>query len=148
MATVRSRWTWTSTGVIALGAIVLAVLVVSERRRPRFATPAEENAVDLARRLAPRLGLQVVRTSQTGPSDHSAYLVSKDRPWGELNGLSKSRERIANWRGTIYCERSARAQQAVPEWEGCSLRAGPFIFFGDPELLAQVPQALADTTAE
>jgi hypothetical protein len=62
--------------------------------------------------------------------------------------LSKSREHLANWRGTIYCERSARAQQELPQWEGCSLHAGPFIFFGDPELLAQIPEALADAKPE
>jgi hypothetical protein len=144
MATDRFHWAWFRTGVVALTTFTLAGLVLSERRRPLL-TPPEENGVDLARRLAPRLGLGVVGTSQNSTSRHNAYLTATGLTWQELNRLPRSAEHVGRWRGTLYCERSNNhnaRQEEVDSGSGCWLRAGPFVFFGDRELLACIQETL------
>src|SRR5262249_45518279 len=76
---------------------------------------------------------------------HSAYLTTTARTWQQLNVLPRAREHIGDWEGTLHCERlnqpGARDLQ-IQLWGDCCLKVGPFIFFGDPELLAQVRTAL------
>jgi hypothetical protein len=75
----------------------------------------------------------------------SAYLTTTAKTWRELNALPKVRERIGDWQGTLHCERvnqpGARALQ-IQRWGDCCLEVGPFVFFGDPALLARVRAAL------
>ena len=52
---------------------------------------------------------------------------------------------IAEWQGTVYCERwpdqEARKYQAAI-WGDYCLQAGPYLFFGDRAILAEIHLAL------
>jgi hypothetical protein len=60
--------------------------------------------------------------------------------------MPKVRERIHSWRGTLFCLRKSGENDwsdLVLSWGDCCLEAGPFLFFGDRELLARVRAALS-----
>jgi hypothetical protein len=86
--------------------------------------------------------------SPTGPGANTrsnAYLSTIAKPAAELYWLAKDRRRMDPWAGVIYCEVSrsyADREGVVEEWAECGLRAGPFLFFGDPKLLARIRTAL------
>jgi hypothetical protein len=147
MARGQSRWAWVCVALAALAVCFLAGRHMGQRRQATalLPPPPDEDGISLARRLAPRLGLRVVPTSQDGRPKHNAYLTATGLRWKELNVLPRSAEHLGRWRGTLYCERSnypnARPEEVDPGSD-CWLRAGPFIFFGDPELLARLREAL------
>jgi hypothetical protein len=94
-------------------------------------------------------GLQL-HLSPTGPVANariSAYLTTTAKPGGELFWLAKDRRAMHRWAGAVYCERLRHPEdreECVASWADCGLRAGPFVFFGDPELLARIRTALGD----
>ena len=48
---------------------------------------------------------------------------------------------IGGWPGIVYCEwenHGESREDALACWGECGLRAGPFVFFGDPEMLAHI----------
>jgi hypothetical protein len=54
--------------------------------------------------------------------------------------------RVRGWSGVVYCEwghRNEAREDGLACWGECGLRAGPFLFFGDPEMLAEIRAALA-----
>ena len=75
----------------------------------------------------------------------SAYLTTTAKTWRELTVLRRARERIGDWQGTLHCERvnqPGTLDLQIQRWGDCCLEVGPFVFFGDPELLARVRTAL------
>jgi hypothetical protein len=94
------------------------------------------------------LSFRVVAVAERGDPGDSAYLTTTALTWRDLNQLRKVPERLADWEGTVYCERALweddrSVRRAV--WHGCCLCAGPFIFFGDPDLLERIRAALGGT---
>jgi hypothetical protein len=77
----------------------------------------------------------------------NAYLTTTAKPGAELYRLVKDRRAKHRWTGVVYCGRSRHyevLEGVVESWADCGLRAGPFVFFGDPELLARIRTALGD----
>jgi hypothetical protein len=95
------------------------------------------------------LGLRVVSTLKGGGgSDRLAFLTTTDQGWEELSRLPRGRPQIDRWRGTLYCERGPAGGDWADlkrEWGDCCLVVGPFLLFGDRELLGRVRAALPDT---
>jgi hypothetical protein len=63
-----------------------------------------------------------------------------------LNTEAKVRENIAAWRGAVYCERApgpVRREEQMRDWGDCCLHIGPFVFFGDREMLAEIRTSLS-----
>jgi hypothetical protein len=93
------------------------------------------------------LGLRLVPAEKDGVIDREAFLTTTDQDWSDLNVLPKLRERIHCWQGTLYCLRNKEGyvlSGQVDSWGDCCLVAGPFLFFGDRELLARVRAALSE----
>jgi len=93
------------------------------------------------------LKLRVVSTMNACDSELTAYLTTTDRGWEELNRPLRGRAHIDRWRGTLYCERGPSGgdwADLVRDWGDCCLIVGPFLLFGDRELLGQVRAALSD----
>jgi hypothetical protein len=103
---------------------------------------------DLAGYLEGRgLRLHLSPTSARGDARTNAYLSTTVKPIAELYWLAKDRTAMQRWAGLVYCERPFsydRVAYAVESWGECGLRAGPFVFFGDPALLARIRTALGD----
>jgi hypothetical protein len=96
------------------------------------------------------LGLRVVSTlkGRVG-SDRTAFLTTTDQGWEELSRLIRGRSQIDRWRGTLYCERGPAGgdwDDLKRQWGDCCLVVGPFLLFGDRELLGRVRAALSDLT--
>jgi hypothetical protein len=94
-----------------------------------------------------RRGVEVVlrAVSRHGTLQQSAYLTSTAKKWRDLNLLCKDPRRIEEWRGTLYCERVGEgdASHLIEQWGDHCLAVGPFLFYGDAELLELVRVALA-----
>jgi hypothetical protein len=96
------------------------------------------------------LGLRLVPPQKEGVLDKEAFLTTTDQSWSDLNQLPKIRERIHGWHGTLYCLRNKEGyvlSGQVDVWGDCCLVAGPFLFFGDRDLLARVRAALNEPVA-
>jgi hypothetical protein len=92
------------------------------------------------------LELRQVPSGMTGNNDNTAYLTTTAKGWEELACLWKAPERIADWKGTLYVEKRGENSDTEPLielWGDCCLVVGPFVVFGDRELLARVRDALS-----
>jgi hypothetical protein len=91
------------------------------------------------------LSFRVVAAEQGKPG-HRAYLTTTAATRRELDRLMKVPERLADWQGTVYCERHTHDEENLRVrrglWGSGCLEAGPFLLFGDPDLLAEIRAAL------
>jgi hypothetical protein len=90
--------------------------------------------------------VQLWTVPKNGPLNYSAYLTSTVKEWRDLNVLNKDPSRIQEWRGTLYCERIGESDVShlLDQWDDRCLVVGPFLLYGDAELLKRVRIALAD----
>jgi hypothetical protein len=90
------------------------------------------------------LGLRLASVQKDGGIQHTAFLTTTDREWIDLNELPKIRNQINRWQGTLYCERGPAEDwsERTLLWGDCCLVGGPFLFYGDRELLDRVRAAL------
>jgi hypothetical protein len=82
-----------------------------------------------------------------GDARSNAYLSTTAKPIAELYWLAKNSRKMHPWSGVVYCERLRHPEDregVLESWADCGLRAGPFVFFGDPALLARIRTALGD----
>lgn len=93
------------------------------------------------------LNLRVVPTSLHGPLGRTVFLTRTDKNWMELSRPPASRNHVGRWTGSlvVYRFRHHVADATnVEHWGDCCVVAGPFAFFGDPQLLEQVRAVLGD----
>jgi hypothetical protein len=129
------------------------VLAVGEGRRWTGVRPAERmkewDCRDLVDHLhANGLQYQAVATSENGSWEQNVYLTRSARPWSELNTALKLREHLDAWRDAVYCEKAptpSRREEQMRDWGDCCLYIGPFVFFGDRDMLAEIQASLADS---
>jgi hypothetical protein len=91
------------------------------------------------------LTFRTVSTDKAGKAVNNVFLTVADKEWIELTGLAKTRESAVLWKGTVFCERisqSTARDVQMEVWGDLCLRTGPFLFFGDPDLLAKIRAAL------
>ena len=104
------------------------------------------------------LGLRMVSTRKDGVINQTAYLTTTNKGWEDCNPLRKDRQKIDLWQGTLHCElwrgtlhreRGLSRDDLSDQphlWGDCCLVVGPFLLFGDRELLSRVRAALSDLT--
>jgi hypothetical protein len=93
------------------------------------------------------LRLHLYPTCAGGNASANAFLTTAERPGAELYGLVKDTRAMDRWAGVVYCERlrlPENREEILQSWGDCGLRADPFVFFGDPDLLARIRIALGD----
>jgi hypothetical protein len=92
------------------------------------------------------LPLRAISSSRDGGVSESAYLTTTSKGWGELAGLRRGSDQIDLWQGTLFCERASLSVfgAQIQMWGDCCLVVGPFVFFGDRDLLARVRAAFAN----
>jgi hypothetical protein len=96
------------------------------------------------------LRLHLSPTAAGRNASANAYLTTAVRPGAELYGLVKDTNNMQPWAGVVYCERlrhPENREEILASWADCGLRADPFVFFGDPALLARIRTALGDVTS-
>lgn len=86
------------------------------------------------------LNVQLHSPRKDGVISHNAFLTTTHKDWKELNllGIDPGPSRIQEWRGIVYCERAGKGERGLPDWEDHSLVVGPFVFYGDTELLERI----------
>jgi hypothetical protein len=103
---------------------------------------------DLVRYLEGQgLRLYISPTGDSGNTRFHAYLTTAANPARDLSYMPRLRQKIHLWADVVYCQRTQRSEvseETVGAWADCGLRAGPFVFFGDPALLARIRTALGD----
>jgi hypothetical protein len=94
------------------------------------------------------LELRMHSPQHNGPILRTAFLTITDKDWDGLNPLAKDPSRLSAWRGTVYCERvmAKDAAELAAEWGDPCLVAGPFVFYGDVELLERIRAAICEST--
>jgi hypothetical protein len=101
--------------------------------------------IELADQLN-RMGVKVQLrfTQQDGTIGQTAFLTVTDKNWRSLNALKKDSKHIQEWRGVLFCERVGECDvtHLTTQWGNHCLEVGPFLFYGDAELLRQVRDAL------
>ena len=143
-----SKLSWRLCGLLLVLAAVILLVVGVGRRKGGRAAPAvpldDWNIPQLVAHLnGEGLALRLVSTQKNGAICQAAFLTTTDKEWDELSRLAKKQEWIGRWRGTLYCKRNRGGEELAYLWGDYHLVVGPFLFFGDPELLERVQTALA-----
>jgi hypothetical protein len=103
---------------------------------------------DVVARLRDKgLEFRTVSGDRRGSIGRDVYLTTTDKSVVELDEPGLFAERLDRWHGTVICKRESNVSltRVRTEVEGdCYLCIGPFIFFGDPEMRAQIQRALSD----
>jgi hypothetical protein len=154
MAKNRLAWraAWPLPAVLVAGA--LFIHDVAQRTGSPTLAVAPLDDWDILRLVAflnsKGLGLRVVSTRYGGGDlDRRAFLTTTDKGWEELSRLYRGPSHIDRWRGTLICERGpsgADWEDLTRQWGDCCLEVGPFLLFGDRELLGRVRAALSEVT--
>jgi hypothetical protein len=83
-------------------------------------------------------------TREDGAFDRTVFLTVIDKDWNDLNALNKDARRIREWHGVVSCERMGEnVTRATHVLGDRCLVVGPFLFYGDAEMLQRVRTALA-----
>jgi hypothetical protein len=131
----------------ALAAACVAGLALHgcrEGGRPA-APPGPRSIPELADLLRERgLRLHLAPTGRDADLSRNGFLTTSPRTFEELNRLQKTLDRAGLWRGVVYCEvNTPQNRSELLQRSGeYALTAGPFVFFGDPELLHDIEAAL------
>lgn len=139
---------WSAFAFVLAG-VILAGWAWRTAWRPQ-PLPLESWAIaDMADHLCGRgIHLRVVSTAFSSPARQSVFLTQTDKPWARLNEVAALRECIDQWRGTLLLLHRGddvdRLAEQTELWGDSCLIAGPFVFFGDPELLLSVRAVLGD----
>jgi hypothetical protein len=154
------RTFWHLASVLLAGALLVYCVRQRTGRPATAAAPLDD--WDIPRLVAylngKGLGLRLVSTRKDGVINQTAFLTTTNKGWEDCNTLRKDRQKIDLWRGTLHCElwrgtlhreRGLSRDDLSDQphlWGGCCLAVGPFLLFGDRELLGRVREALSDLT--
>jgi hypothetical protein len=134
-----------------LSALLVGLLVVTiGQRKSRSATSAGtlDDDWDIPRLVAylngKGLELRLVSTQKDGAEHRKVFLTTTDKEWLTFNSLPKNQQRMDEWQGTLYCVRGPEDTwpDLIRQWGDYGLIVGPFLFYGDRELLGRVRAAL------
>jgi hypothetical protein len=151
MSTVTRRavLAWAVAGLTLLVALLIGNGDLSLRQRkpsPLHAEMQDWDVADLAEHLrGAGLPLRVVPLVGAGDPGERAYLTTTASTAHDLDLLVKSRDRLRDWKGTVYCERPVSEENRrlrLRHWADCCVEVGPFVLFGDTELLTRIATAL------
>ncbi len=139
-----SHYGWWSTALVTL---ILASVTSRLRTTDSGSSPPsidDWSIIDLVAHLN-RMGLDLHlrSTQQDGTLGQTVFLTTIDKRWPKLNALNKDAKRVGEWRGVLFCERVSYKSPATHLYQDRGVEIGPFLFYGDAELLERVRIALA-----
>jgi hypothetical protein len=135
---------------IFLAAVMAVPLTCRLRSRPTPPPTATElrTLTELAEVLSQEApDLQIVPIAKHGNVERGMFLSKEPRSWEKLASVTRSNRDADKWQGVVYCERQGGDISSIPErdiemWGEHALRIGPFLLFGDPELLHRIDQII------
>ncbi len=136
--------------LLALLAGGLMVVTAGQRKDAPATPPVPLDDWDIPQLVAflngEGMGLRIVTTKKDGTIPNTAFLTTTTKGWDEFNKLTKNEKQISQWQGTLYCKRApgeAYSDQ-IHLWGDCCLVVGPFLLYGDRELLDRVHAVLIE----
>jgi hypothetical protein len=78
------------------------------------------------------------------------WVCERPQSLEHLHGLCCDPNRVNEWqwRGIVFCQRDGKQGIILGDlirfWGKCGMRIGPFVFFGDPELLQRIRNEVPD----
>jgi hypothetical protein len=143
------RYSLLSTALAAMTALAVSIDQCLDHRATVLRSLDNWDISQLADDLN-RAGLELRMHSpqNNGPILRTAFLTITDKDWNSLNPLAKDPSRLPAWRGTVYCERviAKDVGELAAQWGEPCLVAGPFVFYGDVELLERIRAAICEST--
>ena len=76
--------------------------------------------------------------------ESSMWVCDRPQSREQLRGLVRHPDRVktGHWRGIVFCERAGELSRIpddfMHDWGECSMCIGPFVLFGDPDLLQRI----------
>jgi hypothetical protein len=107
---------------------------------PELSTLTE--LADLLSQAAPEL--RMVTTAKNGNFESGIYLCKESRSREQLRLLPRTSRDVGKWQGVVYCERIGNTlpEWEIQEWDEHAMQIGPFLFFGDTDLLRRIDQII------
>jgi hypothetical protein len=136
---------------IFLAAVTAVALTCRLWSRPAMPTPTATELctlTGLAEALSQdALDLQVVPMMKNGSPEFGFYLCTDARSWEQLAPVLRRNRDAHQWNGVVYCERNNGHSSSIPEreiqlWGEHAMQIGPFLFFGDPDLLRRIDKII------
>jgi hypothetical protein len=151
MKLLTQRHLWVYVPVLFITALGLAALDHWRPRPPRPELPEQWDSRDVGEHLrGTGREYRLVGVDSRGLDKGGAFFTETDKTWGELNGLSKTVEHIASWRGTVFCRKIGPTdgwQDQMDRWGEHCLQVGSFMLFGDAAMLEEIAESLATSTS-
>jgi hypothetical protein len=129
---------WIGVSLFAVSiAMVPLIYRVSSQPIPPPGTLTE--LTELLSQKAPEL--HVVPRRENGPVD-GLWVSVRPLDRDQLPNLSRIHERGDRWQGIVFCEQVREGfvipKEIIHDWGEYGLQIGPFLFFGDPDLLRRI----------
>jgi hypothetical protein len=135
---------------VFLAAVVAVPLTCWMRTSPATPPPALTELTTIAElttvlsQQAPEL--HTVPIVKNGSLERGFYLSTASRSWEQLGAVTRSARDAAKWQGVVYCEYVSNimpvSEGDIQEWGEHGMQIGPFLFFGDPDLLRRIEQII------
>lgn len=95
--------------------------------------------------------LQVVPMAKFDSLERGMFLCNDSRSWEQLASVPRTNRDAGKWQGVVYCEYKGVNLSSIPEreietWGEHGRRIGPFLFFGDPDLLRRIDKLIIRET--
>jgi hypothetical protein len=144
MSLVGKGWQAIAFGFLAACLMLVGVWGLAE---PAKVDPRNWHLADFVRHLHERgLHLKVVSSRQDGRWGGDLYLTeNSDLTWQSFQVKPRTAARIEQWRGSVWVRRLPRGDTAwsLYDWQEPGCRIGPFLLFGDEELIERIRQTFA-----
>jgi hypothetical protein len=136
-------WIWGTLFAVSVATTPLACRLL---RRPADPPSTLTELAGVLSQCTPPL--HVVRQFEDRP-EVGLWIYTSPQYQGRLWGLCRSVEHAERWQGIVFCElvgeKSVITEQFIRDnWREYAMRIGPLLFFGDPEVLQRIRQAIHD----
>lgn len=133
---------WIVVGVFALS--IAVVPPIGQLLRPPVSLPRSlAESVELLSQCEPPF--HAVRANDRC-AEAGVYFCERPQSLAQLQLLLRAPEYAYRWRGVVFCERADGFGQIPPEhlesWGEHGRTIGPFVFFGDAEMLRRIESGL------
>lgn len=136
---------WINVSLFAVAVTLIPLIGQRMRRRASPPRTLAEFAAQISRCLP---SLRVVPLFENKP-DSPVWVCLRSHSREQLRGLPRDPDLVksGHWQGIVFCEQVGKGA-AIPEefirdnWGEYALRVGPFLLFGDPDLLQRIHEAL------
>jgi hypothetical protein len=137
---------------VSVFAVSVAMIPLGGQLR-RGPTSQPSTMTELTVRLSQRTPSLHVVPQLPASLDSAIWVCTRPQSREQLWGLIRDSKRVqaGQWQGIVFCERMGESWVIDVEdefirnnWGECAMRIGPFVLFGDPDLLQRIRDEVFD----